>query len=70
MGQERLSNLAIMSIEREMLASFDHREVIDRFAKLKARHFHLQRTKQREYRCGGREKMQVNDRGREKRIRK
>lgn len=33
MGQERLSNLAIMSIEREMLANVDHGEVIDRFAK-------------------------------------
>lgn len=41
MVQELLSNLTIMSIEREMLANVDHREVIDRFANLKARHFSL-----------------------------
>uniref|UniRef100_A0A667Y0C5 HAT C-terminal dimerisation domain-containing protein n=1 Tax=Myripristis murdjan TaxID=586833 RepID=A0A667Y0C5_9TELE len=41
MGQDRLSNLAIMSIEREMLAKVNHAEVIDRFAKLKPRRFSL-----------------------------
>ena len=33
--------MAIMSIEREMLANVDHGEVIDRFAKLKPRRFSL-----------------------------
>ncbi|XP_074535563.1 LOW QUALITY PROTEIN: zinc finger MYM-type protein 1-like [Halichoeres trimaculatus] len=42
MGQERLSNLAIMSIEKEVLqAHVDHEEVIDRFAKLQPRRFSL-----------------------------
>ncbi|KAF7646898.1 hypothetical protein LDENG_00180830 [Lucifuga dentata] len=40
-GQERLSNLAIMSTDREVLANVDHGEVIDRFAKLKTRQFSL-----------------------------
>ena len=37
MGQSRLSNLAILSIESESARSIDFDEVIDKFAALKAR---------------------------------
>ena len=41
MGQERLSSLALMSIERGLTASIDFTTVIDNFATLKARKIRL-----------------------------
>ena len=41
MGQVRLSHLAIISIEKEVLANVAHGEVVDRFAKVKPRRFSL-----------------------------
>lgn len=38
MGQEQLSQLAVMSIEKAPLAGLDHGEVSDQFAKHKPRH--------------------------------
>ena len=37
MGQDRFSNLALLSIERESLESINFDEVIDAFASVKAR---------------------------------
>jgi len=37
MGQERLSNLAILSIENEVIREIDFEEVIDEFAAIKSR---------------------------------
>ena len=37
MGQNRLTNLAILSIEREQTESLDFDEVIDQFASTKSR---------------------------------
>ncbi|ESO02950.1 hypothetical protein HELRODRAFT_81101, partial [Helobdella robusta] len=37
MGQSRLSDLAILSIERDLAKEVDFDEVIDKFASLKAR---------------------------------
>ena len=42
MSQERLTNLAILSIERETAAQIDFRQVIDDFASAKARRVGLQ----------------------------
>nr|XP_024654946.1 uncharacterized protein LOC101472636 [Maylandia zebra] len=41
MGQERLNDLAILSIENEYLDNVDPENVIDRFAKLKPRRYNL-----------------------------
>lgn len=41
MGQERLNDLAKLSIEQEYLNNFDSENVIDRFAKLKPRIYSL-----------------------------
>lgn len=41
MGQERLNDLAILSIEKEYLDNVDLENVIDRFAKLKPRRYNL-----------------------------
>ncbi len=41
MGQERLNDLAIMSIEKKNLQGINPDNVIDRFAKLKQRRYSL-----------------------------
>ena len=41
MGQDRFSNLAFLSIERESLESINFDEVIDAFASVKARRMYL-----------------------------
>lgn len=40
-GQDRLTNLAILSIEYEIALNMNYEELIDRFASLKARKIHL-----------------------------
>ena len=37
MGQDRLTDLALLSIERQMLQNTDFEEIIDEFASVKAR---------------------------------
>lgn len=37
MGQDRLNELAVLSIERELVGEINEDEVIDEFAKLKSR---------------------------------
>ena len=41
MSQERLSGLAILSIEKEMLAEFECKNLISNFASQKARNINL-----------------------------
>lgn len=41
MGQERLHNLAILTVEREELSKLNHCQVIDCFAKMKPRRYRL-----------------------------
>uniref|UniRef100_A0A8C6T8V9 Zinc finger MYM-type protein 1 n=1 Tax=Neogobius melanostomus TaxID=47308 RepID=A0A8C6T8V9_9GOBI len=41
MGQERLTHLALMSIERHALYNSDHNQIIDQFAQLKPRRYTL-----------------------------
>lgn len=41
MGQERLSNLAILSIENEIASKIDFDDIIDEFASIKSRKIHL-----------------------------
>ena len=41
MGQDRLSDLAILSVERETLEKIDFDDVIDQFATVKSRRINL-----------------------------